>query len=67
MPDLTGAELVKEVLEIKPDMLFILCTGYSSVLSEEDILALGIKKYVKKPVDKKSLVNIVRQVLDEVE
>jgi PAS domain S-box-containing protein len=65
MPNLTGAELAKEVLRIKPDMPIILCTGYSSVLSEENALAIGIKKYAKKPVDRITLAKIVRQMLDE--
>ncbi len=64
MPNLTGAELAQEVLSIKHNMPIILCTGYSSVLSEEDALAIGIKKYVKKPVNRTALAKIVRQVMD---
>lgn len=65
MPNLTGAELAKEVLKIKPSMAIILCTGYSSVLSEKDALAMGIKKYARKPVDIATLAHITRQVLDD--
>lgn len=65
MPHLTGSELAQEVLKIKPNMPIILCTGYSSVLSEKEALAIGIKKYVRKPVDSASLSKIVRKVLDK--
>jgi signal transduction histidine kinase/CheY-like chemotaxis protein len=65
MPNLTGAELAQRILKIKHNMPIILCTGYSSVLSEEEALAIGMKKYVRKPVDRKTLTKIVRQVLDE--
>ena len=65
MPNLSGANLAEEVLKIKQDMPIILCTGYSSVISEEVALAMGIKKYVLKPVGRKTLSGIVRQVLDE--
>ncbi len=65
MPDMTGAELAKKVLRIEPEMLFVLCTGYSSIITEKDTLAIGIKKYVRKPVDKRTLANVVRQVLDQ--
>jgi PAS domain S-box-containing protein len=65
MPNLTGAELAQEILEIKPSIPIILCTGYSSVLSEKDTLSIGIKKYARKPVDRTTLAKIVRQVLDE--
>jgi len=58
-------ELAKEVLKIKPDMPIILCTGYSSIIKEEGALAIGIKRYAKKPVDRLTLASIVRQVLDD--
>ena len=65
MPNLSGVELARETLKIKPTMSIILCTGYSSVVSEKNALAIGIKKYAKKPVGIKELAKIVRQVLDE--
>ncbi|MEA3240100.1 MAG: response regulator, partial [Pseudomonadota bacterium] len=65
MPDLSGAELAREVLKIKPHLPIIICTGYSSVLSKEQALSLGIKKYVDKPVKQKELARIVRQVLNK--
>ncbi len=64
MPNISGAEMAHEALKIKPTMPIILCTGYSSVLSENDALAIGIKKYVQKPVSIKDLAKIVRQILD---
>lgn len=65
MPHLTGAELAQEILQLKQNMPIILCTGYSSVLSEEGALAIGIKKYLIKPVDRATLAKMVRQVIDE--
>ena len=64
MPDLTGVELAGEILKIRPDMPIIICTGYSAVLSEEDALAMGARKFVKKPVGTNEMARIVRQVLD---
>lgn len=65
MPGLTGSELAKEVLEIAPNMPIILCSGHSAVTSEENALAMGIKKYIYKPVDGDDLVRTVRMILDE--
>ncbi|MEA1921856.1 MAG: PAS domain S-box protein [Pseudomonadota bacterium] len=65
MPDHSGAELARESLKTNPTMPFILCTGYSSVFSEKEALAIGIKKYLKKPIAIKELAGAVRQVLDE--
>ena len=64
MPFLSGAKLAREVMAIRPDLPIILCTGYSTVLSEEQALAIGIKKYLFKPVDYRDLARQVRTILD---
>ena len=65
MPGLTGVELARAVLEIVPSMPIILCTGHSAVTSAEEALALGIRKYLYKPLQVDELVRAVRVVLDE--
>ena len=65
MPSLTGVELSQEILKIRPDMPIIICTGYSSVISEENSLAMGIRKYFRKPIRTKDLARSIRQVMDE--
>ena len=63
MPGLSGAELAKEVLAIKPSMPIIMCTGHFDVVSEEDALAMGITKYVFKPLTGNELLDAVTEVL----
>ena len=65
MPNLSGVELAKAILQIKPDMPIILCSGYSSVVTEKEALDNGIKKYAMKPMNITTLAQIVREVLDE--
>lgn len=65
MPQLTGAELAAEVLNVAPNILVIMCTGHSNVVSKEKALAMGICRYVFKPVQGMELVEAVREVLDE--
>ncbi len=67
MPGLTGAELAKAVLEVSSTMPIILCTGHSAVTSAEQTLAIGIKKYIYKPVQGYELARDVRMVLDKQE
>jgi DNA-binding NtrC family response regulator len=64
MPNLSGVELAREIMKIKADMPIILCSGYSNVVSPEDALALGIKRYAMKPVELTTLAKLVREVLD---
>jgi PAS domain S-box-containing protein len=65
MPGLTGADLAKAVLEIKPSLPIIMCTGHSDIVSEEEAVGLGIKKYVFKPLHKDELLDAVQEVLAE--
>ncbi|MDD3814525.1 MAG: response regulator, partial [Desulfocapsaceae bacterium] len=65
MPGLSGTSLAKAVLEIVPDMPIIICTGHNTVTSAEDAYAMGIKRYVHKPVQRDELIRAVRMVLDK--
>ena len=64
MPRLTGDRLTAEVLKIRPQMLVIICTGYSERMSETDVIALGARKYIEKPIDLRHLAAALREVLD---
>jgi YesN/AraC family two-component response regulator len=66
MPGLTGTNLARLMLQIRPDMPIILCTGYSSNVSEEEASSIGIKAYALKPLAKKDIGNLIRKVLDGV-
>lgn len=65
MPELTGEELAKKLLEIRPNIPIIICTGYSSKMDEEKAKSIGISAFIMKPVDKGELAKTIRQVLDE--
>jgi PAS domain S-box-containing protein len=65
MPGMTGSDLARRMLEIRPEMPIILCTGYSSLVSEEQARALGIKGFALKPLTKKDIAALIRKVLDE--
>lgn len=64
MPQMTGDQLTTELLQIRPDIPVILCTGYSKKLSEEKAAEIGIKAFVYKPIIKEELAMTVRSVLD---
>lgn len=65
MPDLTGAEMAKQMLGIRPDMPIILCTGYSAATSPEQAALIGIREYVMKPVKIREFTRLIRKVLEE--
>ena len=65
MPGLTGGDLARSVLQLRPDLPIILCTGYTAAFSEQEARQVGIKKYVIKPLSTREFAEIVREVFDE--
>ena len=65
MPGMTGSDLAQQMLRIRPDLPMILCTGYSSIITEEQVLEMGIKGYALKPFTKRTLATLIRKVLDD--
>jgi len=64
MPQMTGLELAEKILKLRPEMPIVLCTGFSArISSEEQIKAKGIKEFLSKPVDAKSLVEVLGRLL----
>ena len=65
MPAMTGFELARNVLRIRPDLPIILCTGYSNLIDEKAAKQVGIKSFIMKPVTKNELAKALRKVRDE--
>jgi PAS domain S-box-containing protein len=65
MPKMTGDELAKEMLAVKPNLPIIICTGYSERVTPAKAKALGIKEMIMKPAVVKEIANTVRRVLDQ--
>ncbi|MCP3891928.1 MAG: response regulator [Desulfobulbaceae bacterium] len=64
MPGMTGSDLSRRMLQIRPDIPIILCTGYSTIISEEKAKSMGIKAFALKPLAKKDIAKLIRKVLD---
>jgi signal transduction histidine kinase/ActR/RegA family two-component response regulator len=64
MPGITGADLARQMMQIKPGVPIILCTGYSTIMSEEKAKSIGIKEFALKPLVEKDIALLIRKVLD---
>jgi CheY-like chemotaxis protein len=64
MPRMTGTELATEMLQIRPDLPIILSTGHSNLITEKEVLALGIRKVCLKPLSMEELAVTLRDVLE---
>lgn len=65
MSQMTGVDLAGKILRIRPDVRIILCTGFSEAITEEQAQTMGIRKFLLKPVGKRELLEVVRELLDE--
>jgi signal transduction histidine kinase/CheY-like chemotaxis protein len=64
MPKMTGDRLARRMMDINPQIPVIMCTGYNEAITEEKALAMGIDKFVMKPIIKDELAYAIRTVLD---
>jgi PAS domain S-box-containing protein len=64
MPNMTGDQLSKELIAIRPDIPVIICTGFSERIDSEKAAALGVKGFLMKPIAKSDIAQMVRKVLD---
>ena len=65
MPNMTGEALALELMQIRPDIPIILCTGFSWKIKEKKAKAMGIRAFLNKPLLKYEIAETIRRVLDE--
>jgi PAS domain S-box-containing protein len=66
MPGLTGRELSKELLAIRPDIPIIMCSGFTEFVNAEVARESGIREFLMKPYATDSLAKTVRKALEPV-
>ena len=65
MPDMTGDDLAKRILEIRSDIPILLCTGYSEQITEEKAWEIGIRGFALKPMVTEQLAHLIRKTIDQ--
>ncbi|MFP4348496.1 MAG: ATP-binding protein [Thermodesulfobacteriota bacterium] len=65
MPGMTGDRLAVEMMNRRPNLPVILCTGFSEQISPEKAASLGIGGFIMKPVVQSELAALIRNVLDK--
>lgn len=64
MPVMTGFELARNILVIRPDIPVIMCTGFSDAEDPDRARMLGIHELVMKPLVLREIAEKIRKVLD---
>ncbi|MDR4493642.1 MAG: PAS domain S-box protein [Nitrospirales bacterium] len=65
MPTMSGDAFSRALLAVRPDIPILLCTGFSHTMSPEKAKHLGIRAFLMKPVNGKSLAIALREILDQ--
>jgi len=64
MPKMTGLMLADKIKAIRPSIPFIICSGFSEQIDEETSGDMGIQAYIAKPVIKRKMAKVIRNLLD---
>ncbi|MEW6593325.1 MAG: ATP-binding protein [Thermodesulfobacteriota bacterium] len=63
MPGMTGVEMARQMLSLRPGLPVILCTGFSGAVGKEQARAMGIRGYVMKPLSINDLAAACQEAL----
>ena len=64
MPKLSGTELLKQALLIKPETTFVMISGHADIDTAVNSLRDGAYDFISKPIDINRLITSVRNALD---
>jgi two-component system, cell cycle sensor histidine kinase and response regulator CckA len=65
MPHMTGLDLAKQMMRIRPDIPIILYTGRKERSIGEKIKEAGVRAFLMKPLEVNEIAEAIRKVLDE--
>ncbi|MCB1059525.1 MAG: response regulator [Calditrichaeota bacterium] len=67
MPEKSGMELLSELKNIHPKVLFIMVTGFASLDTAKEAMRLGAYDLLSKPVDMDQLSSVMQRALSTIE
>ena len=63
MPGMTGVEMATTILEQYPEQPIMLCTGYSDQIDAQRARELGIKSFMEKPMETRTILSEISRLL----
>ncbi|MBT8387865.1 MAG: sigma-54 dependent transcriptional regulator [Ignavibacteria bacterium] len=64
MPEMTGLELLEKVLNINPEISFVIITAYGTVENAVKAMQIGAYDYISKPVDLDELDLLIERIIE---
>jgi CheY-like chemotaxis protein len=63
MPQMSGLDVGRQLLQIRPDLPLILTTGYNAALNAERVRSLGFRELLLKPYNIRALAKALHEAL----
>ena len=63
MPGISGMDLLRKIKDIRPEVMFVMITGYPSIKTAVQSIKLGAMDYLPKPFTPNDLRSIVKRAL----
>jgi FixJ family two-component response regulator len=64
MPHMTGDKLASKIMKIRFSMPVILYSGYGQNITEENAKEMGVKLFLRKPINLKDMSEAISRVLE---
>jgi len=65
MPNMTGLELTRKLLRIRPNIPIIGCTGFSEMITSEKAKSIGMEDLIMKPIIRRRIAEAIRHALNK--
>ncbi len=63
LPDINGFQAMREIKKIRPELPVVAVTAYAFAKDKSDCFKAGCDDYLSKPVDSKTLLNVIDKFL----
>lgn len=64
MPNMTGINMAREMLKIRPEIPIVLSTGFNERITEEEANKAGIREFLMKPYTLPALACTVKNLIE---
>ena len=63
MPGMTGSNLAREIMRIRPGFPVVICSGFSEQLMSQSLKDIGVRAIMMKPLLDNELVSVIESIL----
>jgi FixJ family two-component response regulator len=60
---MTGMELARKLLQIRPDLPIILSSGFADKIRPKEVMKMGVREVIIKPWSIRSLAETIKKAL----